>query len=166
MFSVRRVNAGHFWVRFKNTLFFWGGGGGIKHSQYMVTFEGIPENHGALFGLVSYNDPCSGGICCSNTRCCLNSLPEASSHIVRWWWRCVQHSSDSSYPQSWFSGKWQNTLKGNYFWRYTHFSLNHDCGMCPTSICMVKFNSTCSACWSYDTDRAHWMRTATKKKHE
>ena len=27
--------------------------------------------------------------------------------------------------QSWFSGKWQNKLKGNYYWRYTHCSLNH-----------------------------------------
>ena len=25
---------------------------------------------------------------------------------------------------SWFSGKWA-CLKGNYYWRYIHFSLNH-----------------------------------------
>ena len=28
-------------------------------------------------------------------------------------------------PQSWFSGQWVY-LKGNYYWRYTYSSLNHD----------------------------------------
>ena len=39
-----------------------------------------------------------------------------------------------SFSQNHGSGKWSRYLKGNYDWRYTHFSLNHDYGRKGTPI--------------------------------